>query len=100
MDCLLAYRLVELANAKKPEASEIAKVIEIAGGNADAAKIQALLKSFEGKNSDELIAQGASMLQSAAPVAAAGASSAAAAETKVVEEESEEESSGDMDLFG
>ncbi|KAI5132428.1 large subunit ribosomal protein LP2 [Nematocida ausubeli] len=100
MDCLLAYRLIELASSRKPEASEIEKVIEVAGGKAAAEKVNALLKAFEGKNSDELIAKGASMLQSAAPVAASSASSAAAAETKVVEEESEEESSGDMDLFG
>ncbi|KAH9386344.1 large subunit ribosomal protein LP2 [Nematocida major] len=100
MDCLLAYRLVELATSKAPTSSEIEKIIEIAGGKADAAKVQALLKCLDGKNSDELIAKGASMLQSAAPAAASG-SAAPAAEAKAAEvEESEEESSGDMDLFG
>lgn len=99
MDCLVAYRLVELSTGKSPESSEIKKLIEVAGGKADAAKIEALLNALSGKNSEELIAKGASMLQSAAPISSAPA--VAATETKAaVEEESEEESSGDMDLFG
>ncbi|KAI5188786.1 large subunit ribosomal protein LP2 [Nematocida minor] len=101
MDCLLTYRLLECAKSKAPNAAEIEDFIKFLGGKSDSAKIQALLAAVEGKNSNELIAKGVSMLQSAAP-AAASASSAAAPEAKKVEEEeeSEEESSGDMDLFG
>lgn len=100
MDCLLSYTLLEKTKQKTPTAGEIEELIKFVGGKSDSAKAQALIKALSGKNTEELIAKGSSMLQSAAPVAATAA--APVADTKKVEEaeESEEESSGDMDLFG
>ncbi|KAJ1791248.1 60S acidic ribosomal protein P2 [Coemansia sp. RSA 2399] len=103
MRYIAAYLLLKLANPEAvPTADAISKVVSAGGVDVDSERISKLLAELEGKEIEQLIAEGSSKLASvpsggaAAPAggAAAGASAGAAAEEKAVEEE--EESDDDM----
>jgi large subunit ribosomal protein LP2 len=87
MKHLAAYLLLGLGGNDSPSATDIKKVLESVGIEADETRLTALLKELEGKNINELIASGAEKLASvpsggaaAAAPAAAGAAAGAAAE--------------------
>ncbi|KAL6928630.1 hypothetical protein ACO0SA_001958 [Hanseniaspora valbyensis] len=101
MKYLAAYLLLT-KSGKEATAESITEVLSSVGIEVDASRVEALLKSVEGKTVDELVAEGNSKLASvpvggaaaASSGAAAGASSEAAAEEK--EESAAEESDDDM----
>ncbi|ORX38800.1 hypothetical protein BCR36DRAFT_417020 [Piromyces finnis] len=95
-----AYLLATLGGAS-PSAADVKKIINTIGAEVDDEKVDAVVAALNGKDIDEVIADGFSKL-SAAPVASGSAASGAAAsgagaaaeETK--EESEEEESDSDM----
>ncbi|KAJ2091999.1 60S acidic ribosomal protein P2 [Coemansia sp. RSA 986] len=102
MRYIAAYLLLKLANPEAtPTADAITKVVSAGGVDVDSERINKLLSALEGKEIEELIAEGSSKLASvpsggaAAPAGgAAGGAAGAAAEEKPAEEE--EESDDDM----
>ncbi|KAK7195414.1 60S acidic ribosomal protein P2 [Novymonas esmeraldas] len=102
MQYLAAYALVALSG-KAPTKAAVQAVLKAAGVAGDSSRIDALFSELDGKNFDEVMAEGRTKLVgsgSAAPASsgaaapAAGASAAAAAEAK--KEEPEEEADDDM----
>ncbi|OQD74195.1 hypothetical protein PENDEC_c012G04919 [Penicillium decumbens] len=102
MKYLAAYLLLSLAGNESPSAADIKGVLSSVGIDADSERLDKLIAELQGKNLQELIAEGSTKLASvpsagagaAAPAAAAGgAADAPAAEEK---EEEKEESDDDM----
>ncbi|KAI1364557.1 ribosomal protein 60S [Xylaria arbuscula] len=108
MKHLAAYLLLGLAGNSSPSASDIKKVLDSVGIEADSDRLDTLLSELEGKDVNELIAEGSSKLASVpsggaggAPAAGgAAAGGAAAAEEKAEEKEEEKEESDDDMGFG
>lgn len=92
MNVVASYLLLKLAG-KDPKAADITALIASAGGEADEAKVELLMKEMEGKDVEELLKEGKKALKSvsmgggggggAAPAAAAAGAPAAAAPVKV-----------------
>ncbi|GAP82918.1 putative 60S acidic ribosomal protein P2 [Rosellinia necatrix] len=108
MKHLAAYLLLGLAGNTSPSAADIKKVLDSVGIEADDERLDKLLEELEGKDINQLIAEGSSKLASvpsggsggAAP-AAGGAAGGAAAEDKKAEEKEEEKEESDDDMgFG
>lgn len=102
MKYLAAYLLLVNAGNTSPSAADIKAVLESVSIEVDSEKVDALLKEVEGKNVEELIAEGNEKLSSvpsggAAPAAAAGAASTEAAAEAAAEPEAEE-SDDDMGM--
>ena len=95
------------AGGKDGSAADIKAILSAAGVDADASKIELLLKEIEGKDMEEMIKEGAEKLASmpaaggapAASGAAAGGGGAAAAAPEPEPEEEEEEEDMGFDLF-
>ncbi|KAI7968941.1 hypothetical protein EIK77_007636 [Talaromyces pinophilus] len=109
MKHLAAYLLLGLAGNASPSASDIKNVLESVGIDADEERLEKLLAELEGKDIQELIAEGSSKLASVpsggaggAPAAggATAAGGAAAAEEKAEEKEEEKEESDEDMGFG
>ncbi|KAI1275991.1 ribosomal protein 60S [Xylaria sp. FL0933] len=108
MKHLAAYLLLGLAGNTSPSASDIKKVLDSVGIEADDDRLDTLLSELKGKDVNELIAEGSSKLASVpsggaggAPAAGgAAAGGAAAAEEKAEEKEEEKEESDDDMGFG
>ena len=102
MKYLAAYLLLVNAGNASPSAADITKVLESVSIEVEADKVSQLLEQVEGKNVEELIAEGTEKLSSVpsgAPAAAgAGAASGAAATEEAAAEEEEEESDDDMGM--
>ncbi|CAH2354683.1 60S acidic ribosomal protein P2-beta [[Candida] railenensis] len=102
MKYLAAYLLLVNAGNTSPSAADIKKVLEAVAIDVEDEKITQLLAEVEGKNVEELIAEGNEKLSSVPTGGAAapsgGASSAAATEEAAEEaaEEEKEESDDDM----
>lgn len=93
MNVVASYLLLKLAG-KDPKAADITALIAAAGGEADEAKVELLMKEMEGKDVEELLKEGKDKLKSvsmggggggggAAPAAAAAGAAAPAAPVKV-----------------
>ncbi|KAG5496836.1 hypothetical protein JIQ42_03670 [Leishmania sp. Namibia] len=104
MQYLAAYALVALSG-KTPSKADVQAVLKAAGVAVDASRVDAVFSELDGKNFNEVMAEGRTKLGrtklvgsgSAAPAAAAcpaGAAASAAAEAK--KEEPEEEADDDM----
>ncbi|KAI4177936.1 MAG: hypothetical protein Q9188_001507 [Gyalolechia gomerana] len=112
MKHLAAYLLLGLGGNTSPSAEDIKGVLSSVGIDADDERLDKLISELDGKDIQELIAEGSTKLASvpsgggggaAAPAAAAGGGAAATEEKKPEKEaEPEEESDDDMglDLFG
>jgi large subunit ribosomal protein LP2 len=107
MRYIAAYLLAVLGGNKTPSAAEVEKIISAAGVEVDQERLSKLLAEVEGKDIDEIIANGTKKLAKfggAAPARAAGAATGGgAAAEEVVEEKVEEEEAdigGGMDMFG
>ncbi|KAL8944973.1 MAG: hypothetical protein Q9211_000406 [Gyalolechia sp. 1 TL-2023] len=112
MKYLAAYLLLGLGGNTSPSADDIKGVLSSVGIDADDERLDKLISELDGKDIQELIAEGSTKLASvpsgggggaAAPAAAAGGGAAATEEKKPEKEpEPEEESDDDMglDLFG
>merc|ERR1711974_54454 len=91
-----------------PSKDAVTKVLESIGAGIEADKLDKVFAELDGKNVEDVIAEGMSLLASvpsggaAAPAAAAAGAAEAAPAAEEKKEESEEESDSDMgfDLFG
>ncbi|EIE83553.1 hypothetical protein G6F46_009340 [Rhizopus delemar] len=105
MKHLAAYLLLVAGGNATPSNEDIKKLLASVGAEADAARLDSLLKALEGKTVAEVIAEGSTKLASvsAGPVAAAGAAAtgAAAQDAPAAEEKAEEKEESDDDMgFG
>ncbi|RYP47497.1 hypothetical protein DL768_006469 [Monosporascus sp. mg162] len=98
MKHLAAYLLLGLGGNTSPSASDIKGVLESVGIEADDERLEKLISELEGKDINELIAEGSSKLASVpsggaggAPAGGAAAGGAAAADAPKEEEKKEEE---------
>ena len=103
MKYLAAYLLLTTGGNASPSAADIKAVLSSVGIEAEDDRISALIAELEGKDIQELIAEGSSKLASVPTggAAAGGASAAAggaAAEAAAVEEEEEEAEESDDDM--
>ncbi|KAK4240633.1 ribosomal protein 60S [Achaetomium macrosporum] len=106
MKHLAAYLLLGLGGNTSPSAADIKAVLESVGIEADDERLEKLLSELEGKDINELIAEGSSKLASvpsggagaaaATGVAAAGGAAAEAPKEEEKKEEEKEESDEDM----
>ncbi|OQE41879.1 hypothetical protein PENCOP_c004G04204 [Penicillium coprophilum] len=103
MKYLAAYLLLALAGNEAPSSADIKAVLSSVGIDAEGDRLEKVISELQGKDLQELIAEGSTKLASvpsggaggaAAPAAAAAGGAAAPAEEKV--EEKEEESDEDM----
>lgn len=102
--------LATLGGNESPSAKDVKAILSSVGIEAEEASLKSLITALEGKNVEELIAEGSSKLASmpaagaAAPAAAAGGAAPAAAaggKAEKKKEEKKEESEGDDDMgFG
>merc|ERR1711953_300976 len=107
MKYVAAYLLAAQSGAA-PSKAAVTKILESIGADIEADKFDKVFAELDGKNVDEVIAEGMGLLASvpsggAAPAAAAaGSADAAAPAAEEKKESSEEESDSDMgfDLFG
>ncbi|KAL8413850.1 hypothetical protein RB594_005186 [Gaeumannomyces avenae] len=107
MKHLAAYLLLGLGGNASPSASDIKSVLESVGIEADDERLEKLISELEGKDINELIAEGSSKLASVPSggggggAAAAGGGGGAAAEAPKEEEKEEEKEESDEDMgFG
>ncbi|KAL9611800.1 MAG: hypothetical protein Q9167_003568 [Letrouitia subvulpina] len=107
MKHLAAYLLLTLGGNSSPSADDVKDVLGSVGIEADEDRLDKLISELEGKNLQELIAEGSSKLASvpsggggggggAGPAATGGDAAAPAAEEKPAKEEEKEESDEDM----
>ncbi|KAJ3222193.1 60S acidic ribosomal protein P2 [Clydaea vesicula] len=108
MKLIAAYLLAQLGGNATPSAKDIKKILSSVGIEADAERLKTLLSELEGKDINEIIAEGSSKLASvpsggaaaggSAPAAAGGS---AAAPAKEEEKKADEEDEDDDDMgFG
>merc|ERR1712038_2077649 len=108
MKYVAAYMLAALSG-EAPDKASVKKILESVGAEINAEQLDKVFSELDGKNVDDVVAEGMGLLASvpsgggAAPAAAAGGAAAEAAPAEEEKkEESEEESDSDMgfDLFG
>ncbi|KPA83539.1 60S acidic ribosomal protein P2 putative (LIP2) [Leptomonas pyrrhocoris] len=101
MQYLAAYSLVALSG-NAPSKKDVEAVLKAAGVSVDSSRVDAVFAELEGKNLEEVMAEGRSKLVgsgSAAPAAggaAAPAAGGAAAAADAKKDEPEEEADDDM----
>ncbi|KAL8860081.1 MAG: hypothetical protein Q9178_003345 [Gyalolechia marmorata] len=111
MKHLAAYLLLGLGGNTSPSAEDVKSVLSSVGIDADSDRLDKLIKELEGKDLQELIAEGSQKLASvpsgggggggAAATAAGGAAGGDAAAEKEPEKEPEKEEESDEDMgFG
>ncbi|CAO3635196.1 unnamed protein product [Cunninghamella blakesleeana] len=105
MKFLAAYLLLVAGGNTAPTADDIKKLLGSVGVEIDESRLTSLLKSLEGKEINEVIAEGSSKLASVSsgPAVAGGAGAAAggAAEEAAEEAKEEEKEESDDDMgFG
>ncbi|KAI8824895.1 60s acidic ribosomal protein-domain-containing protein [Fimicolochytrium jonesii] len=104
MKLLAAYLLATLGGNTTPSAADVKKILSAVGIEAEDERLSKLISELEGKDVNELIAEGSKKLSSlpaggsggAAPAAAAGGAAAAAAPKEEAKKEEKEESDDDM----
>eukprot|EP00873_Tetraselmis_striata_P039670 jgi/Tetstr1/459934/TSEL_005273.t1 len=108
MRVISAYLLAVLGGKEKPTAADITAILGAVGVEAEADKVSKLISELEGKDIQELIAEGSKKLASVPSGgggggggggAAAGGGGGAAAAAPEPEPEEEEEEDMDFDLF-
>ncbi|KAI0763798.1 60s acidic ribosomal protein-domain-containing protein [Trametes elegans] len=105
---LAAYLLLQIGGNTSPSAADIKKVLGAVGIEAEDERLEKLISELQGKDINELIAEGSSKLASvpsggavAASGGAAPSGGAAAAEEKKEEKKEEEKEESDDDMgFG
>merc|ERR1711931_559624 len=109
MRYVAAYLLSALGGNSSPEAKDIKKILESVGIEADDTRMEKVISELNGKNVDEVIAQGYGKLASmpaggavavASSASAGGAAAPAAAEEKKEEKKAESEEEGSDDDMG
>merc|ERR1719223_2486453 len=104
---IAAYTLLILGGNAAPSAADVTAVITAAGGEADEEQVSALLADLEGKNINELLAEGQEKIKSVAGCGGGGgggggaaAADAPAAAAAAPAEEEVDALEGGMDMFG
>merc|ERR1712157_496898 len=100
----VAAHMLAALSGEAPDKAAVKKVLESVGAEINAEQLDKVFSELDGKNVDEVVAEGMGLLASvpsggAAPAAAAAggdAAPAAAKEEEEKKEESEEESDSDM----
>ncbi|KAI8377678.1 60s acidic ribosomal protein-domain-containing protein [Radiomyces spectabilis] len=103
MKHLAAYLLLVAGGNTSPSAKDITSLLSSVGVEVDNGRLESLLKSLEGKNIAEVIAEGSQKLASVptgGAAAAAGPGAAAASEDAPAEEAKEEEKEESDDDMG
>ncbi|KAJ5915966.1 hypothetical protein N7454_010873 [Penicillium verhagenii] len=106
MKHIAAYMLLALAGNESPSVADIKAVLSSVGIDAETDRVEKLIAELQGKNLQELIAEGSAKLASVpsagagAAAPAAGASGAGAAEAAPEAAEEEKEESDDDMGFG
>ncbi|OJJ58634.1 hypothetical protein ASPSYDRAFT_45019 [Aspergillus sydowii CBS 593.65] len=105
MKHLAAYLLLGLAGNESPSASDVKEVLSSVGVDADDERLEKLIAELQGKDINELIAEGTTKLASVpsgggGAAAAPAAGGAAAAEAPAAEKEEEKEESDEDMGFG
>ncbi|KAJ3414199.1 60S acidic ribosomal protein P2 [Chytridiales sp. JEL 0842] len=108
MKLIGAYLLATLGGNASPSAKDVKKILESVGIEADSDRLDKLISELEGKDINEVIAEGTAKMASipaggavaAAPAAAAGGAAAAPAAAKKEEKKEEKEESDDDMGFG
>ncbi|EPT00696.1 hypothetical protein FOMPIDRAFT_113951 [Fomitopsis schrenkii] len=102
-----AYLLLQIGGNTSPSAADVKKVLGAVGVEADDERLEKLISELEGKDINQLIAEGSSKLASvpsggavAASGGAAAASGGAAAAEEAKEEKKEEEKEESDDDMG
>merc|ERR1712228_102217 len=104
MKYVAAYMMAAL-NGEAPSKAAVKKILESIGADIDAAQFDKVFSELDGKNVDEVVAEGMGLLASvpsggaAAPAAGGAAEAAPAEEEKKVESESESDSEMGFDIF-
>ncbi|KAF9453566.1 ribosomal protein 60S [Macrolepiota fuliginosa MF-IS2] len=106
MRYIAAYLLLQIAGVPEPGPADIRKVLDAAGIETESERCDKLIEELQGKDINQLIAEGNSKLASVpsggavaaggAPAAAAGGAAPAAEEKKEEKVEEKEESDDDM----
>ena len=106
MKYIAAYLLAKAGGKAEPTAAEVKAILESVGCAVDEKKLEAVIAKFQGKNTDELIEEGAKKMivvggGAAAPAAAGGAAAADAPAEEAKEEKEEEATPLALDdMFG
>ncbi|KAJ5327918.1 60S acidic ribosomal protein P2, partial [Penicillium brevicompactum] len=104
MKYLAAYLLLALAGNESPSSADIKAVLSSVGIDAEGDRLEKVVSELQGKDLNELIAEGSTKLASVpsggAAAAAAPAGGAAPAEEKKEEKEEEKEESDEDMGFG
>ncbi|GAA5940155.1 60S acidic ribosomal protein P2 [Sporobolomyces koalae] len=105
MKHVAAYLLLVSGGNASPSAADVTELLATVDITPDQEQLEKLISELNGKNIDELIAEGSSKLASvpsggAAPAAATGAAAGGAAEEKKEEKVEEKEESDDDMGFG
>ncbi|KXX76859.1 hypothetical protein MMYC01_206726 [Madurella mycetomatis] len=107
MKHLAAYLLLGLGGNASPSAADIKALLESVGIEADDERLEKLLSELDGKDINELIAEGSTKLASVpsggggGAAAAGGAAAGGGAEAPKEEEKEEEKEESDEDMgFG
>ena len=108
MKHLATYLLLKLGGNDSPTADDITKALSSVGVEVDTDRLNKLLGDLEGKDLNEIMEQGSTLLAKfgggggGGAAAAAGGAAAEAEAPKVEEKEEEEEMDlgGGMDMFG
>ena len=64
MKHIAAFALLVLGGNANPTAADVEKVLKDAGAKADSVKVASMIKAFEGKDFNELVASGLSKMAS------------------------------------
>ncbi|GAA5993114.1 hypothetical protein JCM5350_007225 [Sporobolomyces pararoseus] len=106
MKHVAAYLLLVSGGNASPSAADVTELLATVDITPDQERLEKLISELNGKNIDELIAEGSSKLASvpsggAAPAAAAGAAAGGAAAEEKKEDKPEEKEESDDDMgFG
>ncbi|EST08868.1 Ribosomal protein L10/L12 [Kalmanozyma brasiliensis GHG001] len=102
MKHIAAYLLLTLGGKESPSAADIKSLLETVGIEAESERLDKLIEELQGKDINELIAEGNQKLASvpsggAAPAASSGAAAAAGGAAAPAEEEKKEEEKEESD---
>ncbi|CAK9779961.1 ribosomal protein 60S [Cutaneotrichosporon oleaginosum] len=105
MKHLAAYLLLQQGGNASPKAKDVKAVLASVGIEADDAKLEKVIAELEGKDVNELIAEGSAKLSSvpaggAAPAAGGASAAAAGGDAPAAEEKKEEEKEESDDDMG
>lgn len=104
MKYLAAYLLLNAGGKASPAAADIKSLLSSVGIESEEERVSSLVTALEGKNVEELIAEGKEKMSSVptgGAVAASGAAAGAATDAPAAEEKEEEKEESDDDMgFG